>query len=367
MIGVTIEDWIRLVTGMSIKWCLAGFATTMLFLTNFSMQQGKINDVGEFVRLRDDCLAKIPVDSEGGYYFASRTIILWKDDIYGVNEKRLIGIDSFVPQRGKRSLEFTFLKSGGGDDYVKVGDFGGKSYRLKNLVSRIREEDVVDTVEPIQIKVYSKGVVRGYKLMIVFDLWDTQILEEGIVIEEGVSDKLFEEVIVLTGKESRIGEIESDVDIESRAVYEKYMLPRALAQNKNWVYDIFSGVKRETILYNSTEFIMVPDSLWVDKNVSNLHCIAFYKNLALMSIRDLRVSDIPLMKNIINIGMATIAKVWYTSDIKTYFHYYPSVWQCHIHFATDNMDMKHIRYMTDDVIKNLESNSDYYRDATLVI
>ena len=141
---------------------------------------------------------------------------------------------------------------------------------------------------------------------------------------------------------------------------------------KQWIYDVIDGEREaDKVLYNSDEFMILPDA--DAQNVAGriLNWLVIFKDRSLRSVRDLRGGEnghLPLLRRV----HQTLRQLLLSSqdDTMLYFHCPPSVWQLHLHVAfpcdvlrTTN-DMQKVQFL-DDVISNLEIDPEFYRKATL--
>jgi len=146
--------------------------------------------------------------------------------------------------------------------------------------------------------------------------------------------------------------------------------------NCDYIYDIFKGIKEKDFLMCVTkEFIILPSAAkpfeQIDKSRFNLLVIPFNKNLR--TIRDLRVSDIPLLNRMVQKVYQVLDYYLGTYDknnITFEFHYTPSTYHLHLHCQFNslphNNDKRHFYYSLDDIIGNLYSNSYFYHRPTKI-
>ena len=156
-----------------------------------------------------------------------------------------------------------------------------------------------------------------------------------------------------------------------KIVKSKYVNNAGTIKNKNefvkWL---------DANIYQDSIFRLIKDRKWRDNNPRNLHLLAIYKKSDLRSIRDLRGNHIPLLDYIAEKTL-TIIKEKYKlrqKKILVYFHYYPSIWQLHLHFTNidkeDNAPLELAigrAHSLMEVMENLEKNKDYYKKATIIV
>jgi Scavenger mRNA decapping enzyme C-term binding len=140
-------------------------------------------------------------------------------------------------------------------------------------------------------------------------------------------------------------------------------------ERKRWIYDLINGLReQECVRYDCDDYMILPDAE-AQNSGRVLNWLVVFKDLRLRSVRDLRgARDGPMLRtlrdqlNSMFLGMQTTTMF--------YFHAPPSVWQLHLHIASPcdllrtTNDMQKVQFL-DDVISNIEIDSDYYAKATL--
>lgn len=329
-------------------------------------------DTNAPIRLNPTCLASCAkglYDIEQGYHYIFPKII-----IMGTNSTRkqkvlkiLTGLSN-TNLLFSRKLKLSFHCSNEKNDYVKVGGFGGNTYKLKNLNKRLAEENIECTDKPFKIELYSKNIKREYKLIILPDKCEKKITPSDIVID--VDKNLTIDFDKIATEQIEKGYVKEDTIkinhiklIETYGFYCENILRFAERQDKKIFFNIINKESDEQIIYECSDFILVRDLLWDGNNINNMHCLTIFKDPNLMSIRDLTKSNIELLNTALIIGKSEISKLHNVSTIKieTYFHYHPSIWQLHMHFVSNNIEENHKKFMVDDIITNLTLDSDYYK------
>lgn len=118
-------------------------------------------------------------------------------------------------------------------------------------------------------------------------------------------------------------------------------------------------------------FILLPDLKWDGKTHETLYLIAIVRRHNIKSLRDLSDTDLSLLKNIRQKGIAAITNKYGVdrSQLRIYFHYQPSFYHLHVHFTYLKYDAPGIHceksHLLDTVISNIELMPDYYQRATL--
>jgi len=160
--------------------------------------------------------------------------------------------------------------------------------------------------------------------------------------------------------------------LESYTDYQNKIIPSINKNNTQWVFDIFNGKREQNrIIYQDSDFVLIPDIKWDGRNIIDLHILAFFKDPKLQSIRDLTSEDIKLLDRVMKISLENIKRRYNLTEdqLKIYFHYKPSVWQLHLHFdnlfhktGASSVERAHSIY---SVLENLKLDSDYYKKVKL--
>jgi m7GpppX diphosphatase len=174
---------------------------------------------------------------------------------------------------------------------------------------------------------------------------------------------------------------DKEVKRESKKIYREtyadYMKKKELIlkhDDRTWIYNIIDGIdEQQKILYDDNEFIIVPSYVWDSQDIFKLHILAIFKDKSIHCIRELNGSHIHLLNKIKCKTLSIIKKKYKLNyyHIKMFIHYSPSTYQFHIHFAniynkTCNSSCEYSHELN-DVIFNLELNSNYYKIAPLNI
>lgn len=160
---------------------------------------------------------------------------------------------------------------------------------------------------------------------------------------------------------------------ETYTDYEKTLKLRDLSKDK-WIYNIIDGYdEQDKIIFQDELFILIPTYTWNLIDLKKFHLLAIIKDKNLRSIRDLRNEHINLLNYIKKKSLSIIETKYNmnSNKIKMYFHYLPSTYQLHIHFADINnknvnssVEYSHELNM---VVYNLSLYSEYYKKINLFI
>uniref|UniRef100_A0A8R1DYW6 m7GpppX diphosphatase n=1 Tax=Caenorhabditis japonica TaxID=281687 RepID=A0A8R1DYW6_CAEJA len=146
--------------------------------------------------------------------------------------------------------------------------------------------------------------------------------------------------------------------------------------NLKWVYNCLEKVSEaDKIVFEDDDkkdgFVLMQDIKWDGKTLENLYLLAIVHRHGLKSVRDLTGDDLPMLYSIRDKSLDAIHdKYGLAKDqVKCYFHYQPSFYHLHVHFINLKYDAPASTTMSaillDDVINNLELNSQHYELSTL--
>ncbi len=272
-------------------------------------------------------------------------------------------------------------------DCIKIG-FGGRTYKLKNANEKILVESKYagnSGNNVIDLHIYSAKVKRECEAVIINHDSDSDLALCGEVMKDSSSifvncdiltvfnlGNFFKSVVDMHTKDAKVvyvHEKKPQDHMESYQSYLDHMLIRAQEQDKSWVHKIFDGDTKEKIFYHDSDFVLVRDIKWSYENLEDFHCLAIFKDPNLMSIRDLNNGHIDLLQRVVMKSLNSFGHYFDIHKIKLdiYFHYHPSVWQLHLHFVSGTVKEKHWKYNVQEVISNLQKDSNYYRTNSLEI
>ncbi|KAF1755463.1 hypothetical protein GCK72_022032 [Caenorhabditis remanei] len=146
--------------------------------------------------------------------------------------------------------------------------------------------------------------------------------------------------------------------------------------NLNWVYNCLEKRSEvDKIVFEDPDknngFLLMQDIKWDGKTIENLYVLAIIHRHGLKSVRDLTGDDLPMLHNIRDKSLKAIEEKYglKNDQVKCYFHYQPSFYHLHVHFINLKYDAPASTTMSaillDDVINNLELNSNHYKQSTL--
>jgi len=144
-----------------------------------------------------------------------------------------------------------------------------------------------------------------------------------------------------------------------------------------WVYNILEKKSEsERIICEDSNaidgFVCVPDLRATDlENIQTFHALAIVNRRDLMSIRDLNSSHLSLLRNIQKSCLKAITDKFpiRKEQLRVFFHYQPSFYHLHVHFASVYISGPHVQveraHLLLDVIQNIELDSEFYHKRTL--
>ncbi|XP_075905932.1 m7GpppX diphosphatase-like isoform X2 [Nelusetta ayraudi] len=165
-----------------------------------------------------------------------------------------------------------------------------------------------------------------------------------------------------------------ETDADYRSITLPYIEKHCLSVQ--WVCNILEKkAEVERIVYEDPDpdvgFILLPDFKWDQRQVDDLYLIAIVNQRNIRSLRDLRSTHLPLLKNIYKKGQEAILQRYQlpTCQLRIYLHYQPSYYHLHIHFTKLSYEVPGCSgeraHLLADVIQNLHLNSDYYKSQTM--
>lgn len=157
------------------------------------------------------------------------------------------------------------------------------------------------------------------------------------------------------------------MDYGSAEYYRSNILPNIKSYDRKWLNDIFEHKReKEWILFEDDNVLLVPDQKFIKTNdVKQLHYLIFFKDEKLMSVRDVNDKNIQFINTYMK-KCCEIIKNKYDvkSDPMCYFHYFPSVWQLHMHIKFNYVKGKR-DILYERVHNNINEDGDYYMKASI--
>jgi m7GpppX diphosphatase len=159
-----------------------------------------------------------------------------------------------------------------------------------------------------------------------------------------------------------------------KETYEEYLdfLSKRDIEKDRWIYNIIDGLaEHDKIIYRDLNLIVIPTYTWDSKNIEKLHILCLPTNVSLRTIRDLCLTDVPLLEQMKYITLNMIEKNYGLKEenLKIFFHYDPSTYHLHIHFVntayTESWSSVEYSHDLDTVIFNLKMDTDYYKKIKL--
>uniref|UniRef100_A0A8C0Y509 m7GpppX diphosphatase n=1 Tax=Cyprinus carpio carpio TaxID=630221 RepID=A0A8C0Y509_CYPCA len=142
-----------------------------------------------------------------------------------------------------------------------------------------------------------------------------------------------------------------------------------------WVHNILEKkAEVDRIVFENpdpdTGFVLLPDFKWDQKQLQDLYLIAIVHRRDVKSLRDLTSEHLPLLTNIRSKGEDAIQRQYGVPPRKLhmYLHYQPSYCHLHFHFTSLEYDAPGVEsaHLLSDIIQNLQADSSYYHNRSLV-
>lgn len=179
---------------------------------------------------------------------------------------------------------------------------------------------------------------------------------------------------------------------ETPEMYRLAIVPFLSQQPRDlsWVENVLSGeAEADRVIFSDNNpelgFTLVLDYRWSGQHLNDLHCLGIVQRSDLTCLRDLRTAHVPLLKRMLCKSRTLLSKKYTIlsednqpaqrldeDQIVAYFHYPPTFYHIHMHFIHVNSSMNpSIRagraHVAEEVIRNLELDSDYYSKRVMTI
>lgn len=146
---------------------------------------------------------------------------------------------------------------------------------------------------------------------------------------------------------------------------------------KKWIFQILEGQReKEKVKFQDDDFLLIPDFKNIYKRVPRsrkktfpvfFNWMVIVKDMSLRNVRDLRGHHIPLLQKIKDKSVEILLDEFpgvQAQDIMIFANYPPSVHRLHFHlcfpfFFSNAYDAFRV-HCIDQIINNLQINSDYY-------
>ena len=157
-----------------------------------------------------------------------------------------------------------------------------------------------------------------------------------------------------------------------------------------WVYKILAKEKEvERLLYDDPDpkvgFLLNTDPKWTTHpdpkttprgewlghaSVRDLYCLGLCHRRDIRSLRDLRAEHLPLLRAMAAKGRETMRQTYGLADesLRIFVHYPPQFYHFHVHFTNVSVDVgvsTERAHLLDDIIENLERDSEHYAKCSI--
>ena len=97
---------------------------------------------------------------------------------------------------------------------------------------------------------------------------------------------------------------------------------------------------------SETGFVLLPDIKWDQKEVENLYMLAVVRKRGLLSLRELNDTHLPLLRNVLHKGKASLKKYVYTC---TYLYYQIMILKKGLNFSLDGQILKMLYFLESQI------------------
>ena len=137
---------------------------------------------------------------------------------------------------------------------------------------------------------------------------------------------------------------------------QNFILKNNQDPSKKWIYGV-STSEHENIILEHAQWTIVTDKL-----STNPRYLVVFKDRSLKTIRDLRVLHLPMLRQ-----LQRLVPAYFQKPMQCFFHYFPSVYQLHMHIAPEkNHRITDRAHPLNCVINNLQNNSNHYKNALIL-
>jgi len=156
----------------------------------------------------------------------------------------------------------------------------------------------------------------------------------------------------------------------------------------DWIEDIVQGKTNSNgVLFENDEYFLHIDTMWKSHpdprttptedwfehpSISDLHIVGMLKLSGIASLRDLRGEHVPLLRSMVADGLRIIHQLYGvdSDQVRVYIPYPPhySMYRFHIYYTRISHTegcLVESAHLVDDVIQNLEMDSDFYTKRTI--
>lgn len=165
-------------------------------------------------------------------------------------------------------------------------------------------------------------------------------------------------------------------DLYKQVVGPHFRREREVKDRLTWIRDLLAGSKeKENLILDTPNFVMYTSPHWRGDSLdardpNQLKALAICRADNILSVRDLRIEHVPLLKEMLNEGKAALEARFgiHRNEICAFVHYHPSFLWFHVHYARWNRRGSAETWrahLLDDIIGDLCRDTNAYRDATI--
>jgi len=144
-----------------------------------------------------------------------------------------------------------------------------------------------------------------------------------------------------------------------------------MLERNRWIIDTIKGVKKdEEIFLQTSNFILITNGTWKSTDdIDQMHLLCFYDNRKIRTIRDLKQTDVNILKMMRDESLNVIQERFGVNkdELRVFFHYPPSTYILHIHFVHINSSesAEWNEWSFDHVLNCLESENNYFKNVRM--
>lgn len=269
---------------------------------------------------------------------------------------------------------------------------------MHSKLDRFREKCVLNSCNEVVSKVYLGEIDGEVAILIVNKMpvgdelalsGHSTVIHQNDIFTSGIleSNEKMKYSIIHPATDALIKKYTKSERITIRETYTLYrdrILPLALEKGPNtlWIDNIFRQAQghsapyttesKEEVLYLDNDFLICPDLKWDRISKESLYLLVLIKDRRIYTIRELTDAHIPLLERIEYAVEGVLKTYGYNlSQVKVYFHYYPTFYRAHIHVSAITASVLGRSVGTSvllhEVIENLKIAGDYYKKRTMEI
>lgn len=177
--------------------------------------------------------------------------------------------------------------------------------------------------------------------------------------------------IVYDPNQDLINKLRNKKNILKKETYNDYLKKELnFYNNTQWIRNIFEGKSEtEKIIYQDSNFILLPDYKWDNCSIDNLYYLGIAKkfnNDYIKCLRDINIDHLEVLEKMLSItNLIEQKNNLEKNSIIAYIHYPPSFYIFHVHYVYLENDIFKTGFprnvLLSDIIQNIKIKSNYYQ------